>query len=192
MARCVHGFERSVVPCPDCGPLAHAARPAPHRADRQPQPFRGGPGRQRLFSDAELIAALSSSRSIKQAAARVPCNAAVFYQRARTQPALRELLKTHKAPTSWGSKFGHPGFQDLTGMTLAGAKITGRAANQANGNAAWHCKLACGCTAIRQGIYLRAQDRAGGVVLCQEHRGRRPGIVLRRARPHAKPIAGCR
>ena len=76
-------------------------------------------------------------------------------------------------------KRNHPRFQDLTNQTIAGAKVTARAQNQDNGNAAWHCRLACGHEKIVQGIALRAAAKAGSIMRCADCRPKRPGTVRR-------------
>ncbi len=109
----------------------------------------------------------------------VPCpEGCVSTEPAAKQP--RRVVEGNR-PRKFGDTGGHPGFVDMTGQVRAGATIIGRAAN-VNGNARWHCTLACGCAAILEGIAIREAERRGGLLRCRDHRERRSGTVQRRAR----------
>jgi len=78
-------------------------------------------------------------------------------------------------------RFAHPGFQDLTGRSLAGCLVLDRAPN-VSGNARWRVRAACGHVLVVEGIALRAAEKAGRMVRCPPCRARRPGTVTRRTR----------
>lgn len=89
----------------------------------------------------------------------VPCASCDARERSTTLPA-----PTASAPAPCR---GRP-VRYATGQTIAGAEILSRASNEGNGNAAWHCKLACGHERVIQGIALRAAEKARSTLRCHE------------------------
>ncbi len=76
------------------------------------------------------------------------------------------------------ARFSHPGFQDMTGRTLAGCTVLRRAPN-VNGNARWQVRAACGHELVDDGIYLRRDEKEGRKILCASCRPKRAGTVRR-------------
>ncbi len=98
-----------------------------------------------------------------------PLCAVCHLARARPQPTKRR---------GDPGRFSHPGFQDMTGRTLAGCTVLRRAPN-VNGNARWLVCAACGHEIVVDGIYLRRDEKEGRKILCALCRPKRPAAVRR-------------
>lgn len=71
----------------------------------------------------------------------------------------------------------HPGFVDMTGKTVAGAKVLMRSRNgmtgNSKGNAFWLVRRPCGHEEEAQGINLRDAEKDGRKPLCKACRARK-------------------
>jgi hypothetical protein len=112
----------------------------------------------------DVLAALRSSTTVVEAAAKLGLTIPelrAFAHRRHMGLALARLERP--------SRDAHPKLQDMTGRALAGGSIVvvERAGAAGHGNAQWRIRFtACGHLALREGIRLRADEKAGARPRC--------------------------
>lgn len=79
-------------------------------------------------------------------------------------------VRRRGGPYKPGERPTHPGFQDLTGAVIDGARVLARLANDSDGGAVWSVELPCGHVRAIKAIALRGGQRKRGF-LCAECRG---------------------
>lgn len=169
---CPHGFQTSMVACPDG--RSPSSAPLPQKA-WSPDRERGG--RKVKYLSSEIREALARAKSQAEAARLLGMSSGALRKRCEEDPELRPSFEAVRARSTVAAH-SHPAFVDMMGQVCGGWAVLERAKNSGHGNARWKCRHSCGAVHVVQAIALRSNPPK----FCDTCRPRRPGTVLRLTR----------